>query len=75
MALIECPECGGKISDKAPAYVHCGFPMSLLSEKLKKEDNPKEELLDYGDKKVQVALALKNTLKIKDTDALRLVVF
>lgn len=89
MALIECPECGGKISDKAPACVHCGFPLSLLSEKLKKEDNPKEELdiktetvsekiyslelLDYGDKKVQVALALKNTLKIKDTDALRLV--
>lgn len=32
------------------------------------------ELLDYGNKKTQVALALKNTLKMKDADALELVV-
>lgn len=31
------------------------------------------ELLDFGSKKVQVAIALKNTLKIKDTEALELV--
>lgn len=28
MALIECPECGGKVSDKAPACIHCGFPLN-----------------------------------------------
>lgn len=27
MALIKCPECGGQISDKAPACIHCGYPL------------------------------------------------
>ena len=27
MALIACPECGGKISDQAKACVHCGYPL------------------------------------------------
>lgn len=27
MALINCPECGKQISDKAPACIHCGNPM------------------------------------------------
>ena len=33
MALIECPECGGKVSDKALACIHCGYP--LKKEKIK----------------------------------------
>ena len=28
MALINCPECGKEISDKASACIHCGFPLS-----------------------------------------------
>lgn len=28
MALIKCPECGKEISDKAPACIHCGYPLS-----------------------------------------------
>lgn len=33
MALIHCPECGKEISDKAPACIHCGYPLSpTLSE-------------------------------------------
>lgn len=27
MALISCPECGGKVSDQAPACIHCGYPL------------------------------------------------
>ena len=27
MALITCPECGKEISDKAPACIHCGYPI------------------------------------------------
>lgn len=27
MALIACPECGKQISDKAPACIHCGYPL------------------------------------------------
>lgn len=28
MALILCPECGGKVSDKARACIHCGYPLA-----------------------------------------------
>ena len=28
MALIKCPECGGQVSDKAPACIHCGYPIT-----------------------------------------------
>jgi hypothetical protein len=28
MALIDCPECGAKISDKAPTCPHCGVPVA-----------------------------------------------
>lgn len=27
MALITCPECGGKVSDKADTCIHCGYPL------------------------------------------------
>jgi len=27
MALVECPDCGGKVSTAAPACPHCGRPM------------------------------------------------
>lgn len=30
MALIQCPECEGKVSDKASACPHCGYPISPL---------------------------------------------
>ena len=30
MALIDCPECGGNVSDKAVACPHCGAPPTVL---------------------------------------------
>ena len=27
MALIKCPECGREVSNKAPACIHCGYPL------------------------------------------------
>ena len=39
MALIKCPECGKEISDKAPACIHCGYPLDLIDEK-RDEANP-----------------------------------
>ena len=27
MALINCPECGREVSDKAPTCIHCGYPL------------------------------------------------
>lgn len=35
MALIECPECGGKVSDKAPTCIHCGYPLKEVNEEAK----------------------------------------
>lgn len=29
MALIDCPECGKKISDQSDKCIHCGFPLKL----------------------------------------------
>lgn len=29
MALINCPECGGTVSDLAPACIHCGRPLEF----------------------------------------------
>lgn len=31
MALIKCPECGGKVSTMAPACPHCGIPIYNIS--------------------------------------------
>lgn len=31
--LIKCPECGKDVSDKAPACIHCGFPLNNLHKK------------------------------------------
>jgi len=32
MALMKCPECGNKISDKAEFCIQCGCPISSISE-------------------------------------------
>lgn len=31
MALMNCPECGGQVSDKATACPHCGAPITTTS--------------------------------------------
>lgn len=31
MALINCPECGKQVSDRAPACPHCGMPLGTVS--------------------------------------------
>lgn len=33
MALIICPECGKRVSDAAPACIHCGCPTDKMEEK------------------------------------------
>lgn len=34
MALITCPECGKKISDKSPQCIHCGYPLQNTTEQM-----------------------------------------
>lgn len=31
MALITCPECGEKVSDKSISCPHCGYPMENIN--------------------------------------------
>lgn len=31
MAIINCPECGNNVSDKAATCIHCGCPLENLS--------------------------------------------
>ena len=42
MALIDCPECAGRVSDRAAACPHCGFP---VREEHLGGAGPEEELL------------------------------
>lgn len=42
MALITCPECGKQVSDKAPACIGCGFP---LTEYVKQKEEEKKEVI------------------------------
>lgn len=45
MALIECPECGQNVSDRAAACPNCGYPVSAMIEKQKKDI---DDLYDLG---------------------------
>lgn len=39
MAIIECPECGGKVSEHAEYCIHCGFPLKKINKNNIKVDN------------------------------------
>lgn len=39
MAIIECPECGGKVSEHAECCIHCGFPLKKINKNNIKVDN------------------------------------
>lgn len=73
MSLIQCPECGKEISDKAEQCIHCGFPLNdLKSKKLyymtitgfKKNANKLSAELylyqDYGISKEKAKYVIKN---------------
>lgn len=38
MALIKCPECGKKVSEKANACIHCGYPINNVEKEKNYED-------------------------------------
>ena len=45
MALINCPECGKQISDKAPACIHCGYPIQTEQAVLTSISNSKKVVI------------------------------
>ena len=54
MALIECPECGKKVSDKANACIHCGYPLNEQKEDfyIKRTSLLDEDTLKYEFQKI-----------------------
>ena len=72
MALIKCPECNGKLSDKATACIHCGFPIEDYDpeyDKLKAEYDKtaaKLGLPPYPDKPKKSELAKQDEQLVVD---------
>lgn len=63
MALIKCPECGKEISNRAPACIHCGYPLENI---LSKETNipttvPSQPNLDLNVKRSNKPETAKDT--------------
>jgi len=52
MALITCPECGGKVSSESTACPHCGYPMK----KFQQQKKPAVEREISGEKKKIILL-------------------
>jgi hypothetical protein len=44
MALINCPECGNQVSDKASSCPKCGHPISAVQNEVEKSAEPKPSL-------------------------------
>ena len=44
MALIKCPECGNKVSEKAAACPRCGYPIAEYIASLPPEPDPEPEI-------------------------------
>lgn len=56
MSLITCPECGKQISDKAPACIHCGFPLDQIYQSYAYNVT----IQDIGPNKVKVMILVGN---------------
>lgn len=57
MGLMKCPECGKEISNKAPACIHCGYP---LQHSVEEKQFYKLILKSVGVKKVRTIKLVRN---------------
>lgn len=61
--LIKCPECGGNVSDKAPACIHCGFPLSNIhKENICLVDGQEHDMTTFIDSYMKLTDAEKKEL-------------
>ena len=61
MALINCPECGKEISDKAPACIHCGYPLDKINANPIPQENKEGTVIIYG---IKQKFLIGGTMKI-----------
>lgn len=52
MALIQCPECGQQISDKAKMCIHCSFELSGKEEQTVEQSETQSELAEKKNKEL-----------------------
>lgn len=88
MALINCPECGKQISNKAKFCIHCGYPLEFLESEQSKPDNGTLEkneidnenkndylikIIDCNGSKAKVIITLRNIFNYSLDEAKRAV--
>jgi cytochrome bd-type quinol oxidase subunit 2 len=56
MAMINCPECGKEISDKAKACIHCGCPINEEPEASSKDIEKALNKVDYKKRTLVAAI-------------------
>ena len=67
MALIECPECGKMVSDKAEDCPNCGFPISaMIIEPQKPLSEGLNNTLIYGEKTYDLTDVVEFILKNRE---------
>lgn len=81
--LIKCPECGKDVSDKAPACIHCGFPLESVKPNMCEINGKTHDLskvidifngeeIHQGYKKVRIISYLNDDCGLEFEDARRL---
>ena len=60
MALITCPECGGKVSDTCDACIHCGYKLRGIKKvsTIIEQEPPKEIVINRGSAGGMIAVAI-----------------
>lgn len=59
MAMIKCPECGKEISDKAPACIHCGYPIETsLPQNTTSNNLPQKKTFIINKKIIYIGIAV-----------------
>lgn len=65
MALINCPECGKEVSDKAEVCIHCGYPLHDENVVIKESEpaylKEVKKLLETNDKIKAIKVVCDNT--------------
>ena len=57
MALIQCPECKGEVSDQASSCPHCGYPLQKsTTPSTQSLDDALRQLLTHGNKIAAIKL-------------------
>ena len=66
MALINCPECGKEISDKAKNCIHCGYPLDSIDSE--KEPDVTENAAENPDKTIHINTCTENISQTTTTE-------